>query len=577
VAPRYFLDPFGCVKNQVDAENMMAHLNGAGWEAAQDAGGADLIIVNSCGFIEDAKRESIDAVLEWRALYPGKKILLAGCLAQRYSKDLAESLPEADGFFGTGDISQIASAASAAAGAAAGAPGFAAAGASGSGSAPALQASERPLLSLPGSAYVKISEGCDNNCAYCAIPLIRGPLRCRSVHDILDECKGLLARGVRELCIIGQDIGAYRSGSAGLPELLAAIAGLPGNFWARLLYMHPDHFPLRVLDVIEKDARFLPYFDIPFQHASSAILSAMNRGKCAAGLAGAAGALEAAAEAALATSAEKAAAVTSEAAPSAQGAPAEAYLALAQAIRSRLPGAVIRTTFLVGFPGETDEDFAALLDFQEKLRPDWLGCFAYSREEGTSAYAMKKRVAKKTALARKREIEERQVRITEENMKRFAGQTLDILLEEKFSAGDANANDSSGAADANGGEASGTAGAGKAVAGASASKANSGASTADANGGKAGGTAGAGKAVAVAVAGASKANSGASAADANGDETGGFAEAEELWLGRLYCHAPEVDGAAVVAGGLSGAESAGDMLRCKVVARRGFDLEVRLA
>ena len=437
MSPSYYLDPFGCAKNQVDAENMMARLNCAGWSCAADALAADLIIVNSCGFIEDAKRESIEAVLEWRGLYPGKKILLAGCLAQRYAGELSESLPEADGFFGTGDVANIAEAA--------GSLGF---GGAGVGGAPAPLACERPLLSMPGCAYVKISEGCDNNCSYCAIPLIRGPLRCRSVGDILDECGGLLARGVRELCIIGQDICAYRSGGSGLPELLGAIGGLPGNFWVRLLYMHPDHFPMRALDVMERDARFLPYFDIPFQHASRGILSAMNR----------------------------------------RGS-AEAHLALADAIRGRLPRAVLRTTFLVGFPGETDADFAALLGFQEKLRPDWLGCFAFSREEGTAACAMKKRVAKKTALARKREVEERQVRITEENMERFAGQTLDVLLEEKF---------------------------------------------------------------------------------------GADGEAGDMWLGRLYCHAPEVDGAAVITGAMRGSEKAGDVLPCRVAGRRGFDLEARL-
>jgi len=441
--PLYYLDPFGCVKNQVDAENMMAHLGSAGWLSAKDAVDADLIIVNSCGFIEDAKRESIDAVLEWRKLYPGKKILLTGCLAQRYAKELAESLPEADGLFGIDDIAKIAAAANSLSGGE-----FASS--RESEAAPEFETAARPLLSLPGSAYVKISEGCDNNCSYCAIPLIRGPLRCRGVQDIVRECKGLLARGVKELCIIGQDISAYRSGDSGLPELLAAIAELPGRFWVRLLYMHPDHFPLAILDLIEKDPRILPYFDIPFQHASQGILAAMNR----------------------------------------RGS-AEAYLALVEAIRGRLPQAVIRTTFLVGFPGETDSDFAALLDFQEKLRPDWLGCFSYSREEGTAAYALKKRVPKKIALARKQEIAERQARITEESMERFAGQTLDVLLEEKFR-----------------------------------------------------------------------------------NEDG--AEYEDLWLGRLYCHAPEVDGAAVIAGAMRGAENAGDMLGCKVIARRSFDLEVRL-
>jgi ribosomal protein S12 methylthiotransferase len=430
---RYYVDPFGCAKNQVDAENMMLFLDNAGWASAQDASDADLIIVNSCGFIESAKQESINAVLLWRKTYPGKKILLSGCLSQRYAKELAESLPEADGFFGVDDISKIVD------------------------KVVSLFPSNnnplttnhysRPLLSLPGSAYVKISEGCDNCCAFCAIPLIRGPLRCRTVPDIVEECKGLLARGIHELCIIGQDIGAYCSDGMGLPELLNAIAGLSGDFWVRLLYMHPDHFPLPILDIMERDTRFLPYFDIPFQHASPKILSAMNRHGDAAG-----------------------------------------YIALVETIRSRIPAAVIRSTFLLGFPGETDADFAALLDFQHTIRLDWLGCFSYSREEDTPAYAMPQQVPPKIAAQRKQKIEKRQISITEQNMDRFVGQNLNVLLEEQISG------------------------------------------------------------------------------EENKPNT-------HFWLGRLYCHAPEVDGAAVLTGGAE--LKAGEVVPCTVVGRRGFDLEVR--
>jgi ribosomal protein S12 methylthiotransferase len=459
VRVRYFLDPFGCAKNQVDAENMMAHLDGAGWSAAADADAADLIIVNSCGFIESAKQESINAVLLWRKRWPGKKILLAGCLSYRYADELAGALPEADLIFGGADPAEIVDAAARCCGLTAARKERA--------GKPA--ASARPLLSLPGSAYVKISEGCDNRCSFCAIPLIRGGLRSRPVGDIVEECRGLLLRGVKELCIIGQDIGSFRSGGAagldgtisGLPALLEAIAALEGRFWVRLLYIHPDHFPLGILDIMERDGRFLPYFDIPFQHASPKILSAMNRRGTA-----------------------------------------ESGLALLETIRARLPAAVIRSTFLLGFPGETDEDFARLLDFQERARVDWLGCFTYSREEGTAAYTMKGRVSKKTALERKRIIEERQVSITERNMDRFVGKTLDVLIEEQFEN------------------------------------------------------------------------------PAAGD--GAFDDGESLWLGRLYCQAPEVDGAAVIVcaepelRGKTGAKPRpGAWASGKITARRGFDLELR--
>jgi ribosomal protein S12 methylthiotransferase len=437
---RYFLDPFGCVKNQVDAENMMAHLNKAGWESVPDAEPADLIIVNSCGFIESAKQESINAVLGWRKIYPEKKILLAGCLAQRYAKELPEILAEADGFLGIEDPAQIVQAASGLVKDASLAP-------------PEnirLPIGERPFLSLPGSAYVKISEGCDNCCSFCAIPIIRGSLASRTIPDILEECRALLNRGIAELCVIGQDIGSFgmETAASQLPELLNAISSLEGHFWVRLLYIHPDHFPMRILDIMEKDTRFLPYFDIPFQHASSKILSAMNRRGTA-----------------------------------------EKYLELLKTIRDRLPRAVIRSTFLLGFPGETEEDFSALLDFQEKARLDWLGCFTYSREEGTAAFSMKGRVPAKMATKRKQIIEERQVPITEKNMDRFTGQTLDVLIEERIEGGNA----------------------------------------------------------------------------------------ADLWLGRLYCHAPEIDGAAVIVTDADQIKpQAGVLAQCRVIARRGFDLEVRL-
>jgi ribosomal protein S12 methylthiotransferase len=440
---RYYLDPFGCVKNQVDAETMMAVLNRAGWEQSGDSSDADLIIVNSCGFIESAKQESINAVLAYRRAYPGKKILLAGCLAQRYAPELAESLTEADGFFGNSDLSLTARAASRVMG---GGP------VPREPAPPVPAAGERPLLSLPGSAYVKIAEGCNNRCSFCAIPGIRGPLRSRTLPDILAECRRLLDRGVVELCLIGQDLGSFGadlppssggSGTGRLPELLEALSGLEGRFWVRLLYMHPDKFPLPILDIIRRDGRILPYFDIPFQHGSARVLRAMNR----------------------------------------RGA-RESYLDLIAAIRSALPDATIRSTFLTGFPGETGEDFEALLDFQAQARLDWAGAFVYSREEGTPAYTMKNRVPRRTAEERKRLIEERQIPITEERMNRFIGRTEDILVEEKI----------------------------------------------------------------------------------NGEDN--------LYLGRLVCQAPDVDGAAVIRA--YDALEPGVFVRGRIRARAGFDLEARV-
>nr|WP_010262313.1 30S ribosomal protein S12 methylthiotransferase RimO [Treponema primitia] len=379
----YFLDPFGCVKNQVDAETMMAVLDRAAWSRAEDASGADLIIINSCGFIESAKQESINAVLAYRKQYPHKKILLAGCLAQRYPKELADSLPEADALFGNTDLAAITKTANTVTGIDQGE--FV------SGNEETIPLlGERPLLSLPGQAYVKISEGCNNRCAFCAIPGIRGPLHSRPIPSVLDECRRLLDRGIRELCLIGQDLGSYGFDAASdLPELLEALSSLEGHFWVRLLYIHPDNFPRPILEICRRDKRFLPYFDLPFQHGSAKILRAMNRRHDAA-----------------------------------------AYLSLIAEIRSVLPEAVIRSTFLTGFPGETEEDFRELLDFQARAEMDWVGVFTYSREEDTPAYDMKPRIAKKTAAQRKVLIEELQTAITEKRMDRFVGRTMEVLVEE---------------------------------------------------------------------------------------------------------------------------------------------------
>lgn len=388
-SPLYYIDPFGCAKNQVDAELLMASLNAAGWRPAETAEEAALIIVNSCGFIESAKRESIEAVLAWRQRFPEKKILLAGCLAERYGAELAVSLPEADGIAGNGEVNGAASMAAALLGAASPVV------------RPAVPAGERPLLSLPGSAYVKIAEGCDNRCAFCAIPLIRGPLRSRPAPEIAAECRALLARGVRELCFVGQDLGSWGRdlvdgrAEGGLVSLLEEIALIPGHFWVRLLYIYPDHFPPALLDLSARDRRFLPYFDLPFQHASLGMLRAMGRRGTAAG-----------------------------------------YLELISRIRAALPGAAIRSTFLAGFPGETEADFRELLAFLDQAELEWAGAFSFSREEGTAAYGMRGRVPKKIARARVREIEDRQLPLTLRRMDMFVGRSTDVLVEEKIEGED---------------------------------------------------------------------------------------------------------------------------------------------
>jgi ribosomal protein S12 methylthiotransferase len=253
-----------------------------------------------------------------------------------------------------------------------------------------------------------------------------------------------LNRGVKELCLIGQDLGSFgadRDNGGRLPELLEAISALEGRFWVRFLYLHPDMFPRPILDICRRDGRFLPYFDIPFQHGSARILKAMNRRGTA-----------------------------------------ESYLELIASIRAVLPDAAIRSTFLLGFPGETGKDFEALLDFQSQARLEWAGAFVYSREEGTPAYCMKDQVSKRRAEARKRTVEERQTLITQERLERFIGRTEYVLVEERI----------------------------------------------------------------------------------NGEE--------DLYLGRLPCQAPEVDGAAVIRS--DDVLEPGAFVRGKIFARAGLDMEV---
>jgi len=359
---------------------MIAALERAGWTSAAEPGDADVIIVNTCGFISEAKSQSIETSLELKARNPGKKVIMVGCLSERYGENLARELPEIDGFLGNKDPARIVELVTGRA-----AP-----------PADARLAPPRPyershLLSFPGSAYVKIAEGCANRCTYCAIPLIRGELASRPTEEILEEIRGLRERGIRELILIAQDLGSFGRdrGEEGLAPLLSAISREPGDFWVRMLYIHPDRFPAGVLDVLAGDPRFLPYFDLPFQHASPKILRAMGR----------------------------------------KGDPRK-NLALLEGIRDRLPAAVIRSTFLVGFPGETDEDFTHLLDFQDRARLDWLGVFTYSREEDTPAFDMPGAVDRKTAESRKSDVESLQVPITSRALDACVGKVMDVLVEE---------------------------------------------------------------------------------------------------------------------------------------------------
>ncbi|MBN2875714.1 MAG: 30S ribosomal protein S12 methylthiotransferase RimO [Spirochaetales bacterium] len=386
----FYVDNHGCAKNQVDAEEMSSRLLAEGWSLVDSPANAELIIVNTCGFIEDAKKESIAAVLSTRDAYPNTRILVAGCLSQRYAEELGAGLPEANGIFGNGDLSHTVEAAESAI----------------SGSRRvfvpprvAYHPARRGIFTgFPRSPYLKIAEGCSNRCTFCAIPLIRGDVSSREPDDVASEFEELVRGGAYEVTMIGQDLGSYGLDIAGrqlLPELLSALVSIQGDWRLRLLYIHPDKFPRAIIDACAADTRILPYFDLPFQHASPGILRAMNRA----------------------------------------GTP-DSYLDLLADIRSALPGAVIRSTFLVGFPGESDDDFLVLRRFQDTARVDWLGAFAYSREEGTPAASMKSRVPKRVANARKAEVEAAQAPITEHALARFVGTTQTVLVEERIEGDD---------------------------------------------------------------------------------------------------------------------------------------------
>lgn len=404
----FFLDQHGCAKNQVDGELIVSRLLNLGLKQIFDLKSADLIIVNSCGFIESAKKESLDAVCSAKKEYSNAKILLCGCLAERYSNQLKDALPEADAIFGNGDLSKLDNIIA------------------------QLKESKRPVevykqegvccgnrkvfLGFRGSAFVKITEGCSNHCSFCAIPLIRGELRSRVSSEIVNEIKELIQQGIVEINLIGQDLAAYGTGSGDnvfgngkskLPEidsdginqgtketsalslLLDEISNIKGNFVVRLLYIHPDHFNRDVLVRIKKDSRILPYFDIPFQSGDDSVIKSMNR----------------------------------------KGSMRE-YERLVKDIRAELPDAVLRTTFLTGFPGETKESAENTVEFLKKINSDWSGCFPYSKEEDTPAFSMKKQVPIKESKRRSDELVKLQSEITKRSLSKWVGQELDVLIEE---------------------------------------------------------------------------------------------------------------------------------------------------
>jgi ribosomal protein S12 methylthiotransferase len=383
---------------------MIASLEASGWMRIIDPAMASVIIVNTCGFIEPAKKESVDVLVSYRDAFPDAVLIAAGCLSQRYAGELAKSMPDLDGIFGNNSVSMISdfiSEQAAGAGQLVKVPAMNEIDAASVLKDDELSINRKILLSGASTSFVKLAEGCSNNCSFCAIPLIRGGLRSRRPESVIEEIGRLTASGIGEINLIAQDLGSYGmdleqggiTGTCLLPDLLSEIEKLPGDFIVRMLYIHPDKFPLEILDICSGSSRIVPYFDIPFQHASATVLAAMNR-----------------------------------------HGNAEKYLELLQTIRGKLPGAVIRTTFLVGFPGESKADVDELEAFIKAAKLEWAGFFSYSREEDTPAYELEgPRQHKRRSKTAEKNVERLQVLqtgITTEVFSRFIGRKLRLLVEE---------------------------------------------------------------------------------------------------------------------------------------------------
>ena len=376
----------GCEKNRVDAEMMMARLQKAGYELVDDASCADVAIVNTCGFIEAAKKESIGEILELgkqKAAGQIKAIVVTGCMAERYQQEIRKELPEADAVCGIGadaDIVEVVDRTL-------------------RGEHPELFP-EKTLLPLCGervhstplySSYIKIAEGCDNRCSYCAIPLIRGPYRSRPMESILEEAKALAESGTKELIVIAQDTTRYGRDLYKkwmLPELLHKLGTVDGVEWIRLLYCYPDFMTEELMDTIAQEPKIVKYVDLPLQHCSGPVLRAMRR-----------------------------------------FGDREKLTALIWKMRERIPGLVLRTTVIAGFPGETEDDFAELCDFIKEIRFERLGCFAYSQEEDTHAAEMENQIEEDEKRRRAGRVMETQMGIMQDWGEAQVGRVFDVLTE----------------------------------------------------------------------------------------------------------------------------------------------------
>ena len=380
----------GCSKNLIDSEIMGGEAAACGMTIVESPHEADVVIINTCGFIKPAKEEALEVILtiaEEKKKRP-LKLIVAGCLAQRYAKSLLDEIPEVDLFVGVGEVGRITghlqklSTAKSRRKAVISKPDFL-----------MTAQHERILSSKSSTAYLKISDGCSNCCTYCAIPSIRGKARSRRPDDILIEAQSLIRRGIKEIILIGQDTTAYGHDLKSRPKLstlLTDLASLPGLSWLRLLYAHPAHITTDVLEAMANSRNICRYLDLPVQHVDDAILTAMNRK----------------------VTAERIVNIMAEA-------------------RRIMPDVALRTSIIVGFPGETQKRFENLLNFVRRARFDHLGVFTYSREEGTKACDLPSRISEKEKERRRDAVMSEQADISHTINAALIGSTLDVLIEEK--------------------------------------------------------------------------------------------------------------------------------------------------
>jgi len=372
-APRIHLASLGCAKNLVDSERLLARLATAGALVGADADEADIIIVNTCGFIAPATAESLETIRDYashRRAGTCRRLLVMGCLVEREGDDLRAEIPEVDGLFGLHEQEAVVAAC---------------------GLEPEPADGARLLLTPHHTAFLRVSDGCDNRCAYCTIPQIRGPFRSRPADEIVAEARQLVDLGVREINVIGQDTTSYGSdleGSNGIDDLLARIAEIPELRWLRLLYAHPAHVTDRLIEAYASIDALCPYVDLPLQHLNDEILGRMGR---------------------RATQAE--------------------CLRLIERFRERVPGVAIRTTFIVGFPGETRAQFDELADLVERIRFDHVGVFRYSNEAGTPAATMPNQVSERTKAKRQEALMVAQQRIVAAKHGAMLGKVVEILID----------------------------------------------------------------------------------------------------------------------------------------------------